>query len=72
MAELKRFAALPVAAGPETTLKDKVQVLQFQLGIEPGPPLAQIVASAVEACGLSEALTGLPLNKQADACLAEP
>ena len=51
-------------------LKDKVQVLQAQLGIESGLPAVQVVACAVEQLGLAEEVSGLPLVKKVDACMA--
>ena len=60
----------PPAAVSSSVDAQAVKTLRGQFGLEEGMPAAKVVESAVEQLGLSDKVKGLPLDKQADECLA--
>ena len=57
------------AAQPEATLAEKVGVLERELNLPAGAPLAEKVEKALETLGLADELRGQPLTRKVDVAL---
>ena len=52
-----------------STLKDKAEILERELGFDPGLPIAETIDQAIVLLGLKEEVASLPLIQKAEACV---